>query len=248
MKLFEFEGYIQSIYLAEYEHGLLLLDGCCRADVEDICRFITAHLKRPVTDLKLVISTHMHPDHAGAAEKLRSITGCQIATGQTQYSWYRGLDGFLMYLTDMALTKWVANRKGKKAKLLWYNRHLKADIQLSNNQRLPNFEDWQVITTHGHTDRDISLYHAQTNKIYVADLIVKVKGRYVPPFPVFYPSRYKTSLNTIEQLNADKIILAHGGEVELTTQDFDYLKQKAPIEPSTHWRSVKKKFKQVFLS
>jgi len=67
MKLHQIQGYIQSIYLAEYPHKLLLLDGACRADVETISYFITGSLKRPLSHLKLVVSTHMHPDHAGAA-------------------------------------------------------------------------------------------------------------------------------------------------------------------------------------
>ena len=64
MKIHTLSGYIQHIYLAEHEHGLLLLDGCSRADVETVSQFITETLHRPLSDLKLIVVTHMHPDHA----------------------------------------------------------------------------------------------------------------------------------------------------------------------------------------
>ena len=50
MKLHTFPGYIQTIYLAEYSDRLLLLDGCCRADVEAIEHYITHDLKRVMSD------------------------------------------------------------------------------------------------------------------------------------------------------------------------------------------------------
>ena len=241
MTLYEFEGYIQSIYLVEYPHGLLLLDGACRADVPVIIDFITTKLNRPASDLKLVVSTHMHPDHAGAATKLKQLTGCKIAAGAQVKQWYSGLDGILMYLTDMLLAHWVAGRKNKKKQSLWYPRKLQPDYYLTNGQILPGFDDWQTVTTHGHTDRDISLYHQQSDKIYVADLVVIVKGQYTSPFPVFHPNRYKESLQNVCDLNVNTVILAHGGERQISKQQWQTLIDNAPNKPATHWRSVKKK-------
>jgi glyoxylase-like metal-dependent hydrolase (beta-lactamase superfamily II) len=245
MKLHIVEGYIQSIYLAEYPDKLLLLDGACRADVNTICSYIVDTLQRPLQDLKLVVCTHMHPDHAGAAAKLRQLTQCEIAVPKSENHWYRGVDGWLMYITDMLLAKWVAKRIGKKAKWLWYQDKFKADHPLEDLQTLPYFNDWQVIYTQGHTDRDISLLHNESNKIYVADLIVKVKGKFTSPFPVFYPNRYKKSLQRLKELNVDGIYMAHGTEIHLSPQEFEDLQNQAPSEPMTHWRSVKYKFKKA---
>lgn len=245
MKLHQFEGYIQDIYLAEYPHGLLLLDGCSRADVDLICNFIQKTLKRPLSDLKVVVSTHMHPDHAGAAYKLKQKTGCLIANANVPGKWYSGIDGYLMFITDMLLAKYVATRKGKPAKYLGYKRHLKANIKLNDGQPIPHFEDWTCLFTQGHTDRCISLYHRNTNQVYVADLMVKVKGRYIPPFPVFYPNRYKQSLDKLRNLQPEKILLAHGGPIELSSEQYDFLYNRAPNVPVTHWRSVKTKFLKV---
>ena len=245
MKLHKLEGYIQSIYLADYPDKLLLLDGCSRADVPVIKNFILQQLKRSLSDLKLVVVTHMHPDHAGAAHKLRNLTGCNIAAANVSGQWYSGFDGKLMHLTDMLLAKWVAKRLNKPAKKVWYPSALNPDYKLNDGQTLPGFEDWVSIETQGHTDRDISLHHLPSNKIYVADLMVTVKGHFIPPFPVFYPNRYRASLNKVIALKPDSFILAHGGEVQPNKHELAYLLSKTPKVPKTHWRSVKLKFKSI---
>ena len=248
MKLHIVPGYIQDIYLVEYESKLLLLDGCCRADVSFLKHFISQQLARPLTDLKLVVVSHMHPDHAGAAHKLRKITGCKIATGEAEGHWYSGIDGVLMHISDILLTRYVANKKNKKQRWLWYARKLKADIYLKENQTLPGFEDWQVLFTPGHTDRDISLHHLPSNRVYIADVIVAIRKGFISPFPVFYPNRYKASLQKVSDLNAKTLLLAHGGEVQLSKDNIAQLIKNAPMKPITHWRAVKSKLKKVLFS
>ncbi len=246
IKLHKLDGYIQTILLAEYSDRLLLLDGCSRADVSLIKHFINDILKRPLTDLRLVVVTHMHPDHAGAAHKLRQITGCKIASANVDGQWYHGFDGKMMHITDILLTRWVANKKQRKQRWLWYSSKLSPDFQLNDGDLLPDFEDWQALATQGHTDRDLSLHHLPSNRVYIADLIVTTRKGFIPPFPIFYPERYRNSVNKIANLNTESIILAHGGEVQLTAQHFEQILAKAPTAPITHWRSMKAKLKQVF--
>lgn len=246
MQLHKLTGYIQDIYLIEEQHGLMLLDGASRPDVDTICDFIVQQLQRPLSHLKNVIVTHMHPDHAGGAHALRKVTGCRIITADVAGQWYQGIDGKLMMLTDMLLAQWVAGRMKKRRKRIWYSPTLKPDIKLKDGDTVPDFEDWVVLFTQGHTDRDLSVWHKATKKIYVADLMVRVKGRYIPPYPVFHPNRYKASINKIRAIQPDKLLLAHGGEVSLSDEDYDFLSAKAPDTPATHWRSTKAKLGRVF--
>ncbi len=245
MKLHNIQGYIQQIYLVEYSDKLLLLDGASRADVGVILRFIRNQLGRPIGDLKTVVVTHMHPDHAGAAHRLRSITGCQIVASYSDTAWYSGLDGLLMHLTDVMLALWMAMRMGKAKKNLWYSKVLKPDLMLTDEQAIPNFDDWRVLETPGHTDRDISVYNAKESVVYVADLMVEVKKRLVAPFPVFYPNQYRKSVERIYDLNVDTLLLAHKGQVNFSFEAKSYLLETAPRRPVTHWRVVKIKFKKL---
>ncbi|WP_404341578.1 MBL fold metallo-hydrolase [Pseudoalteromonas mariniglutinosa] len=245
MKIHRLAGYIQNIYLVEYPTKLLLLDGCCRADVDTVYQFITEHLNRPMTDLKLIVVTHMHPDHAGGAYPLRKLSGAKIAASNAPGQWYQGLDGLLMHLTDMALAWWVAGRLGKKRQNLWYNRHLTPDYYLATDAQLPYFEEWQAIHSPGHTDRDICLYHSASESIYIADLLVKVKGELMPPFPIFYPRRYLNSLLMLKTLQPKKIMFAHSDEMNLAEINFATILDAVPETPMTHWRSVKAKARRA---
>lgn len=246
-KLHCLNGYIQNIYLAEYPDKLLLLDGCCRADIDTLEDFIINELKRSMSDIALIVVTHMHPDHAGAANLLRKKYGCKIAAANVLGQWYSGVNGKLMHLTDMFLTLWVAGRQKKAKKFIYYSSSLTPDYYLLDQAVLPGFGDWQVHFTQGHTDRDISLHHQISEQIYVADLMVKVRGKFIPPYPIFYPNRYQKSLIKIKALEVESVLLAHGEKVQLTEQQWQQLIALAPIEPVTHWRSVKTKLKRVLL-
>jgi glyoxylase-like metal-dependent hydrolase (beta-lactamase superfamily II) len=247
LKIHQLRGHIQSIYLVEYPQNLLLLDGCCRADISMLEQFITGNLNRPFSDLKLIVVTHMHPDHAGAAQQLRKITGCKIASANMSRQWYAGLSGRFMHLIDIALATWVASRMGKARKNLWYSPHLKADYALTDQDTLPGFNEWCVLLTTGHTDRDLSVLHLASKRIYVADLLVKVKDRFIPPIPVNFPEEYRDSILKVQALLPASVMLAHGGEVQLAERDFAHLLTVAPRKPFTVWTPVKHKLKRLLL-
>ncbi|WP_039989301.1 MBL fold metallo-hydrolase [Paraglaciecola arctica] len=247
MKVHKLQGHIQTIYLVEYAEKLLLLDGCCRADISKLEQFIAGELARPFSDLKLIVVTHMHPDHAGAAHKLRKITGCKIASANMSSQWYKGLRGRFMHLVDIALAMWVASRMGKTRKNLWYPAHLKIDYALADQAKLPGFDEWCVLLTPGHTDRDLSVLHLASKRIYVGDLLVKVKDRFIPPIPVNYPSQYLASILTLQALRPASIMLAHGGEVEFSERDFAHVLTVAPRKPFTIWTPAKNKLKRLLL-
>lgn len=247
MKIHQLQGHIQSIYLVEYPEKLLLLDGCCRADISKLEQFITGELNKPFSDLKLIVVTHMHPDHAGAAHKLRKITGCKIASANMPTQWYQGLTGRFTHLVDIALAAWVASRLGKAKKNLWYSPYLKTDYALADQDSLPGFDDWCVLTTSGHTDRDLSVLHLPTKRVYVADLLVKVKKRFIPPIPVNYPDQYLASILKVQALAPTSLMLAHGGEVTLTERDYAHILTVAPRNPFTIWTPAKNKLKRLLL-
>lgn len=238
-QIVELEGHIQSIYLAIYDDKLMVLDGCCRPDVQMVLDYITHTLKRPISDLKLVIVTHMHPDHAGGALLFKQKTGCQIVAANTRQQWYRGMRGRTNHVIDVALAAYVAKRLGKPFKNLWYPRHLNPDIKVSDGDAVPGFEDWRVVSTPGHTDRDISVYHPQTGVIYTADLIIKLRHKFVRPVPVTLPVVYQQSLKKVKALSPNKVMMAHGGQRYIEPEVFDSLINNAPKKLDSFKRMVR---------
>lgn len=234
-QILRIDGHIQNIYLAVYPNKILLLDGCCRADVPLILDTIKHTLGRDITELKTVVVTHIHADHAGGAQYLKQKTGCVIASALKPKQWYAGLSGRVMYTIDTSLAYFVAHRQGKSHKNLWYPRELVPDVAVKEGDTVPFFDDWQFIETAGHTDRDLSVYHAKTGKVYVADVIIKLTKRFVYPFPLYSPKEYKRSLIKISELNPKLVMLAHGGQIPISPKTFVKLIKNSP----RHRRTVK---------
>lgn len=246
MKIHPIQGYIQTLYLVEYPHGLLLLDSGCRCDVDTVIDFIESELQRSRHELLTVMVTHMHPDHAGGAALFKQRCNSTIVSRFTERHWYQGFIGRVMYYTDVLLTLWVANKKRQPWRNILYPAHLYPDVHVSHRHPVPHFSDWCILATEGHTDRDISVLNTATNQVYVGDLMVKVKGRFIPPFPVFFPNRYRRSLTLINNLNVNQVLLAHGGIIDGDRIDYELLNQLAPKEPTTHYRAIKSKLKRLF--
>lgn len=235
------EGYIQSMYLAVYPDKIMLLDGGCRPDVTVVLDYIKTNLQRPITDLKIVVITHMHPDHAGGAHKFREITGCLIVSADKQQQWYSGIGGHIMHAVDIGLACYVARRQGRSLKNLWYSAYLQPDVTIMDGDSVPGFDDWQVLETSGHTDRDLSLFHVPSRKVYTADLIIKLRHKFVAPFPIYDPKVYIQSLQRIKALKPSVVMMAHGRELAIDTATFDKLIMQAPKHPRTIKDTIKHK-------
>lgn len=235
------DGYIQSIYLAIYPDKLLLLDGCCRPDVPIVLDYIKTTLQRPISDLKVVMVSHMHPDHAGGAHEFRKRTGCLIVSAAKKRQWYSGIGGRAMHFVDINLAHYVANRQGQPFKNLYYSSHLKPDITVQDGDRVPEFEEWQVLETPGHTDRDLSLFHLPSRQIYTADLIIKLRHKFVAPFPIYDPKVYIQSLKRVKDLKPTMVMMAHGRELAIDERTFDDLIAGAPKHPRTIKDTIKHK-------
>lgn len=235
------EGYIQSIYLAVYPDKLLLLDGCCRPDVLMVLAYIRNTLQRPISDLKIIIVTHMHPDHAGGAHQLRRATGCQIVSADKPMQWYAGLSGHCMHIIDTSLAHYVAKRQGRAPRNLWYSAKLYPDMTVNDGDRVPLFDEWLILETPGHTDRDLSVLHVPSRQIYTADLIIKLRHKFVAPFPIYDPKAYIQSLQKVKDLQPSNVMMAHGRELVIDAATFDELIRQAPKRCRTVKDTIKHK-------
>lgn len=246
MRIHRIKGFIQNIYLVEYPDKCMLLDGCSRADFTTVKAFFANTLKRPLSDLRIVVVTHMHPDHAGCAHYFRSATGCKIVSANKTTQWYRGLQGRLSHLMDIGLAYWVANKMKRPRRNIWYSPYLQPDYHLNDGDNIPEFDEWRVFETPGHTDRDLSVMHMPSKRIYVADLIVRVKKELSPPFPVHIPHLYKASLQKLERMQPNSVLMAHAEEISLDAKDYESLLAKAPETPETNQMAIKQMAKGLF--
>lgn len=221
LKIHHFQGHIQDLYLVEYSDKVLMLDGGSRADAKQVEKYFSEVLKRPVSDLLLISVSHMHPDHAAAAQILRRRHNVPVAAFHTVDNWYRGLPGRMQHLFDMAMGWFVVYKKDLKKNRFWYSPILIPDFQLHDKEFLPGFPDWQVFHVPGHTAHDIVLFHHESGVLYAGDLVVGVNNKFMLPFPISLPSCMNKSIQLLENLPWRTIYMAHGGIVERSNMGND---------------------------
>ena len=217
-------GYIATLYLAAYPDGrLLLLDGGARRDAVRVVDFLRRELGCEPEELRLVLVTHMHMDHAGAAPRLRRRYRVPIAAHRGIDEWYRGLSGALQHFLDTVLGHYSARRQFGHLERAWAPRRLVPDYPLDDGQPLPGFPDWIAYTAPGHTLYDMVFFAPREGILYAGDLLLRFGGRVVLPFPTVFPELMAQSLEKLSRLPVRRLLLAHGGELELDDPETFFL-------------------------
>jgi len=246
LRIHSIPAYISTLFLAEYENALLLLDAGCKCDVKRVVDFILHGLRRPVSDLKLVVSSHTHPDHAGGIYSFRKKYGIPVAGPHNLNDWYDGFGGYIQHKVDTVLGYWVAWVYNRKIEDIFYARNNELDFKLKNGTRLPFFSDWSVYETPGHTSHDMVIHNRKEKILYVGDLCLMVNGKFIPPFPVSYPDVMEKSLKKIETLDSEKVLFAHGGLLTpkslnlITRAIMNQIRRGIPkhLKPLTHLEGI----------
>ncbi len=213
--LHQIKGYIATLYLVEYPDRVLLLDGGARYDAVRIDEYMIREMGRSPADLSLALVSHMHPDHAGGAPLLRRRFKTPIAAHVDIDQWYRGFWGGTQHIVDTLLGHYSARQQFGKLERAWYPKRLKPDFFLSDGQALPDFPDWRAYAAPGHTLYDMVFYNPEEELLYVGDLLIKVGEKVVLPFPTLFPELMTASLERVAHFPVKKLLLAHGGVIEV---------------------------------
>ena len=108
MRVHSLKGAITTIFAAEYPDGrVLILDA---GSPLDYCLALKGleDLGIKGEQVKMVFSSHAHPDHFGAAH-LWKKRGVPVVGPRGINQWYSGFWGFLQQKADMGLAKFVSN-------------------------------------------------------------------------------------------------------------------------------------------
>ncbi len=210
-QLHSFKAYLNTIYIAEYDFGLLLLDGGSSSDYRALKNFIQGELKRNLSDIKLVIVSHIHPDHSGAAAILKRELNIPILAHGDINLWYAGFPGFLQHRFDHYMARFTAKRHALEGNRFIFPRKLDFDYESKHGTPIPFFEDWVTFHTPGHTDHHIVLYNTDEKMLYCGDSIVRLNGKILAPFPITDAYALENSYDFLENLDCKTYLFAHGG-------------------------------------
>jgi glyoxylase-like metal-dependent hydrolase (beta-lactamase superfamily II) len=206
-------GYISTVYLAVYADKILMLDGGSRSDAARIGNYCEKKLNRPVTDIKLCVASHIHPDHAGGAVELRERHGIPVAAHPFIDRWYSGISGSLQHKVDCVMAHVVRVADRVSFQRIMSRRRVRPDIVLGDGETLPGFGDWRALYVPGHTLHDLALYNAEAGILYAGDCIINRNGKFNTPIPVFFHGTMRRSYEKLAALEAGTIIPAHGDVV-----------------------------------
>lgn len=204
-------GRIGYITVIEYKTKILLIDTGSKKDYRFLEHFILHELKRKMTDIKLVVVSHVHPDHSGGTHALKKKHGRIVAGHPDLDRWYSGFGGRMQQVADVVFAHITAMKTGAPVRRFWFKRKVRPDYLLKDGEPLPFFEEWMAFYTPGHTTHDISFYHEKSKTLYAGDMIVYINSSYHLPYGLALPDSMEASLKKVSSLKVDTLILPHGG-------------------------------------
>jgi glyoxylase-like metal-dependent hydrolase (beta-lactamase superfamily II) len=146
-------------------------------------------------DVRRVVITHAHPDHAGGLAALVEQTGCGVLAHERES----------VYLRDGRSPR---TRRGR-------SRHfpkVTVTVEFQHGSLLPG--GLRAVHTPGHSPGHTALLHEDSGVLFTGDAVMNVRGvRYAPGFLCTDPDRNRESADHLGELDFEVAAFAHGPEL-----------------------------------
>jgi len=206
---------MMNAFLLVNSSGCILVDSGLPG-TEDKVNKVLKKLNLTFTDIKVIVITHAHVDHAGNAVKLKALSGAQIIAHEGDLPYFLGEKKMHFCLTGWA--GWLLNKLGANKQP--YER-FSPDILLTGDDEFDLNEygiDGKVIPTIGHTEGSISVL-VDNHRAVVGDLIssgialggiMRTGKAKRPPFED-NPIEVSQELQSIVDQGFETFFMGHGG-------------------------------------
>lgn len=155
--------------------GLVLVDTGRKNSTAKIFKAVEAAGKSP-KDIRTIILTHTHPDHAGSAAHIVQQTGAIIIAHAADAALAeQGIAGRLPHVLSPGLLNWIIYRlfiKGTPNKIAVFN----TTKTVSDGEHLPIAGGIRVIHTPGHSAGHIALHLLEDDVLIAGDICANVQG------------------------------------------------------------------------
>ena len=149
------------------EDTLTLVDTGFNSTVPKVLEFVRS-LRRSPEEVRLIILTHCHFDHAGGARQLKKLTGARLACHRADIS---DSGAPLPYPRPLQRTLELRPLANLRSQLAFSSAEV--DIQLQGGEVLDPLGGLRVVHTPGHTPGSICLISAREKLLIAGDTLVR---------------------------------------------------------------------------
>lgn len=210
-----------NVYLVRLDSGYLLID--CGMDTDE-CFDALARAFESVgagwPDIRVILLTHVHPDHIGLARRLLQLTPStlwmhtedaiyleQLVQSEPYLAWAAEV------LRESGVAREIISQIGATSRGIHESFHsLHADRLLAGGEQIPVADGvLEVLWTPGHTPGHVCLYDRKRRVLFSGDQILEL----ISPNIGWHPGRdplneFLTSLEELERLDIELILPSHG--------------------------------------
>ena len=183
-------------------NGLTLIDtGGKPRNSAKIVKYIQDILKRKPSEIKTIVLTHFHVDHAGNACDLKKLSGARVAIHEADAD----------YVAGRKTQPVPGGAKGMIVKVLmslfFRSMPVEPDIKLCDQDTIAGLT---TIHTPGHTPGSICLFDRSSKILFVGDLM-RFNGTDIEMGPLNSDTReVQKSINKIAAIDFDIMLSGHG--------------------------------------
>jgi len=188
-----------NVYIVINGEELAVIDTGLPGNAKKIIRYIQKIGHHP-TDIKTIILTHFHMDHAGCAKELKDLTNAKVAVHVEDADYVSGKEP-LPEPKSILLTAALSYPKTAPAQV---------DVILMDGDKIAGLT---VIHTPGHTPGSIMLLDEKRKALFTGDSLILYDGKRVGGAPELLNAnlnQWRESIAKVSTLNFDIMLPGHG--------------------------------------
>lgn len=193
-----------SYAVSDGDGGLTLVDCGLRRGPRRIVAGLRAIGRHP-GDVRRIVLTHAHTDHAGGAAEMAARTGAPVAAHAAEVPWLEA-GRHPDYDPSLRAGRLMMRLPGRRF------RPVRVDERLADGQPLDG--GLRVVATPGHTPGSICLLHEPSRTLIVGDtLFHRLRLRLSPGMICWDARRNARSARVLGELAYDRVAFTHGAPI-----------------------------------